>query len=333
MTEPQASAGSGSRLRACEALQGRWPNSRAGLPSPSALDRPLAPGPAKAAGAGRPADLGRARLAGADLVRPGRDAGHHHAVHGAVRAARRHGEADAGQPDRAEPRRSRGRCRDDGLIYEFVLRKGVKFHNGEPVTAEDVKFSFERYRGAVAQGAQGPGGRGRDARSAAGPLQAQAAVARLPDVLRQRHRRRLDRAEEVRREGRRRGLQEGADRRRPLQVRLVHAGRRAGAGGVRRRTGARRPSVKRLVFKVDPRRVDAAGRAQARRGRHRLLDPRRARRGAASAPRGSRSSRPSSRRRSGSTSPTSGTRSRRGTTCACGWPPTSPSTARPSTRR
>src|SRR5881396_3409109 len=35
----------------------------------------------------------------------------------------------------------------DGLVYEFVLRKGVRFHNGDPVTAEDVKFSFERYRG------------------------------------------------------------------------------------------------------------------------------------------------------------------------------------------
>src|SRR5262245_18378652 len=34
----------------------------------------------------------------------------------------------------------------DGLSYEFVLRKGVKFHNGDPVTAEDVKFSLERYR-------------------------------------------------------------------------------------------------------------------------------------------------------------------------------------------
>jgi len=38
----------------------------------------------------------------------------------------------------------------DGLVYEFVLRQGLKFHNGDPVTADDVKFSFERYRGAAA---------------------------------------------------------------------------------------------------------------------------------------------------------------------------------------
>jgi peptide/nickel transport system substrate-binding protein len=39
----------------------------------------------------------------------------------------------------------------DGLVYEFVLRHGARFHNGDPVTAEDVKFSFERYRGISAK--------------------------------------------------------------------------------------------------------------------------------------------------------------------------------------
>ena len=39
----------------------------------------------------------------------------------------------------------------DGLVYEFVLRKGAAFHNGEPVTADDAKFSFERYRGIFAR--------------------------------------------------------------------------------------------------------------------------------------------------------------------------------------
>ena len=39
----------------------------------------------------------------------------------------------------------------DGLSADFTLRAGIKFHNGDPVTAEDVKFSFERYRGGGAK--------------------------------------------------------------------------------------------------------------------------------------------------------------------------------------
>jgi peptide/nickel transport system substrate-binding protein len=38
----------------------------------------------------------------------------------------------------------------DGLVYEFQLRQGVRFHNGDPLTAADVVFSFERYKGAAA---------------------------------------------------------------------------------------------------------------------------------------------------------------------------------------
>jgi len=34
---------------------------------------------------------------------------------------------------------------DDGLEYTFYIRKGIKFHNGRELTAEDVRWSYERY--------------------------------------------------------------------------------------------------------------------------------------------------------------------------------------------
>src|SRR2546426_175540 len=32
----------------------------------------------------------------------------------------------------------------DQRVYDFKLREGLKFHNGDPFTADDVKFSFHR---------------------------------------------------------------------------------------------------------------------------------------------------------------------------------------------
>ena len=39
----------------------------------------------------------------------------------------------------------------DQKTYEFKLREGLKFHNGDPFTADDVKFSFLRCKGAGAK--------------------------------------------------------------------------------------------------------------------------------------------------------------------------------------
>ena len=38
----------------------------------------------------------------------------------------------------------------DAKSATFTLRKGIKFHNGDPVTPQDAKFSYENYRGAKA---------------------------------------------------------------------------------------------------------------------------------------------------------------------------------------
>jgi len=38
---------------------------------------------------------------------------------------------------------------EDGMVYTFNLREGVKFHNGSPVTAEDVVYSIKRSAGML----------------------------------------------------------------------------------------------------------------------------------------------------------------------------------------
>ena len=165
--------------------------------------------------AGRADDLGASLQPGADPLRARRDAGPHHALHDPLRAPRRPREADAGARAMAPSLAESWSTSPDGLVYEFVLRKGATFHNGEPVTAEDVKFSFERYRGISAK-----------------VLKEKVAAIETPDPGRVRFRLKqpwpdfmtfygtpatgaaLDRPQEVRREGGRGRLQEGAGRRR-----------------------------------------------------------------------------------------------------------------------
>jgi peptide/nickel transport system substrate-binding protein len=38
---------------------------------------------------------------------------------------------------------------EDQQTYEFKLREGLSFHNGDPFTAEDVKFTFLRYKSNI----------------------------------------------------------------------------------------------------------------------------------------------------------------------------------------
>ena len=168
----------------------------------------------------------------------------------------------------------------DGLSYEFTVRAGAKFHNGEPVTAEDVKFSFERYRG-----------------TSAALMKERVAAVETPDERRVRFvlkkpwpdfltfyssatgagwivpKKYVQQVGED-------GFKKAPIGAGPYQLRLLHPRRGAGVRSLRGLLAqdARREAA---GLQGGARGGDAAGGTEARRGRPRLLHPRRARRGAA----------------------------------------------------
>ena len=147
------------------------------------------------------------------VVRSRRDPGDHHAVHGHVRAPRRAGQGDAREPDRAEP---------GGVVAGLARRPRLRLHAPQGREVPQRRHAHLRGRevlvralqGGRRQGHQGPRRRRGDAGAAAGAVPAEEPVARLHDVLHGGERRGLDRAEEVRREGGGRRVQEGARGRR-----------------------------------------------------------------------------------------------------------------------
>ena len=163
----------------------------------------------------------------------------------------------------------------DGLSYAFTLRKGVLFHNGEALTAEDVKFSLERYRGAANK-----------------TLKERVAGVDIHDP----HRLTIRSNEPwpdfltfyagatgagwivpkkyVQQVGED-GFKKAPIGAGPYKFVVVHARRRAGVRGVRGLL-AQGAGHQAAGLQGDPRRSDAAGGLAARRDRHRLFDPRRA---------------------------------------------------------
>ena len=220
----------------------------------------------------------------------------------------------------------------DALAWEFVLRRNVKFHNGETMTAEDVKFSFERYKGAGAK-----------------LLKDKVAAVEIVDPYRVRFRLKKPwpdfmtfygtpatgaawivpkkYVEQVGDDG----FKKHPDRRGTVQVRGVSSRRGADAGGPHRLL-AQDAGRQDAGAEGDSRRGHPARRAQARRGGHGLQHHRTRWPRSSSGRPGSRSSRPTCRSRRGWCRSSSGIPSRRGMIAACAWRRTWPSTATASTR-
>jgi hypothetical protein len=173
----------------------------------------------RAAGPGRPArrhdGAGPARHARLALARSRRDRGAHHAVHGPVRAARCPHQADAVRAHHAEPGRVVVRLQGRADV-RVRPPQGRQVPQRRPGDRRRRQVHVRALQGRVGQGPQGQGQGGAGRGAEPGALRAEGAVARLHGLLRHLgDRRGVDRAQEIRREGRRGRLQEGADRRRP----------------------------------------------------------------------------------------------------------------------
>ena len=170
-----------------------------------------------------------------------------YALHDALR------EADAGglnTPSLAES----WTVSKDGLTYDFVLRKGARFHNGEPVTARGREVLLRALQGRRRQAPQGAGARGPGRRPAA----ACASVLKepWPDfmtfygttasgagwIVPKKY------VEQVGEDGFKKAPI-GAG---PVQVRELHTRASSWCSRPSTATGARRPRVKRLVMRSIP---------------------------------------------------------------------------------
>ena len=85
---------------------------------------------------------------------------------------------------------------EDAKSATFRLREGIKFHDGSPITTEDVKWSYENYRGSSAKLLHEKTKDIKIDRRPHDPVRVQRAVSRFPDPARHRQplRRRLGRA-------------------------------------------------------------------------------------------------------------------------------------------
>ena len=214
------------------------------------------------------------------MARSGGDGGVHHAVHDPVRRPRRAGQAAARRHEHAQPGRVVERVEGPSHVHVHASeeREVPRRLPGQRRGREVLVRALQRRQCHAAEGQ----GQGRPDRLAhTGALRSEGAVARLHALLRHhRLRRRLDRPQALRRQGRRGRLQEGADRRGPLSRRVLQPRRGDRPRGVRRllAQGAEHQAP---CDAHDDRGDHARGRAEAGRGRSRVSVRRARRRGAA----------------------------------------------------